>query len=78
VEDGFEKRLRGRRAVQFRGVPLEEVAAVLRGGLATWFRDRLGRGAKVFHGRNDGSGGETMASLLCALIFATLSSRTKA
>lgn len=30
VEDGFEKRLRGSRAVQFRGVPLEDMAEVLR------------------------------------------------
>ena len=31
VEDGFEKRLKGRGSVQFRGVALEEMAAVLRG-----------------------------------------------
>jgi transposase len=31
VEDGFEKRMRGGRAVQFRGFPLEEMVAVLRG-----------------------------------------------
>jgi len=30
VEEGFEKRLRGGRAVQFRGVPLEEMVEVLR------------------------------------------------
>jgi len=30
VEDGFEKRLRGRGSIRFRGVPLEEMASVLR------------------------------------------------
>jgi len=30
VEDGFEKKLRSRRAIHFRGVPLEEMATVLR------------------------------------------------
>jgi transposase len=30
VEDGFEKRLRGRGSIRFGGVPLEEMAAVLR------------------------------------------------
>jgi hypothetical protein len=30
VEEGFEKRLRGGRSVRFRGVPLEEMAEVLR------------------------------------------------
>lgn len=30
VEDGFEKRMRGRRSIQFRGVPLEEMVGVLR------------------------------------------------
>jgi len=30
VEDGFEKRLRGRGSIRFGGVPLEEMASVLR------------------------------------------------